>query len=558
MAEEVGAAFVSLVPSARGFSTKARAALKEELAGKDFEVPITPKVDRADVTRALAGATAGQRGGVEVDTKVDDGQLRREVRTAVIATEATRPTVHVRIEVDRNTLRRAFVNAGGEATRGGGLLSRLFVSGFGGGLLNPLIGIPVAVAAVLGAPLLSAATAAATLAGTSLGAIFAGAFALRGNKDIQAAVKDLLGDIDEGLTKAAQPLVKPFLEAIRILGQAFKDVSPQVAEIFKAVAPFIPQLAEGVAGFIKALTPGVVEAVKKSGPVIQQIAFALPALGQGLGDFLKSMAEVSPQAGQFIGGTIRGLGRLLSLMGEVMSTLATFSGNVIEFVKTIGRLFKESALGWGIIGEKVKGLIGDEVRGFQALIDKVKPAWDGFWKHIIPRGASDGISNVVGLAKGMPGRIKAAVGGLGNLLYQAGRNVVQGLINGIKSKFGPLGSAASSLAGIIRAYLPFSPAKEGPLSGSGNPYRSGQVIADMLAGGMRSGLPTVESAADRLAAAVGAGGAARGGSALAAAPAQVVIGSDGSRLGDLLVEVLQGAIRTRGGNVQVVLGAGRA
>jgi phage-related protein len=557
VAEEVGAAFVSLVPSARGFSAKARAALKEELAGKDFEVPITPKVDRADVTRALAGATAGQRGGVEVDTKVDDGQLRREVRTAVIATEATRPTVHVRIEVDRNTLRRSLAGLGGTVERSGSSLGGTFSRFFLREIVFSKVGLIAGLIGVL-APPGAALTAAASLLGTSLGAIFAGAFALRGNKDIQSAVKGLLGDIDKGLTKAAQPLVKPFLEAIRILGQAFKDMSPQVAEIFKAVAPYIPQLAEGIAGFLKNLTPGLVDAVKKSGPVIQQISFALPALGQGLGDFLKKMSEVSPEAGRFIGGTLRGLGRLLSFLGTVIQTLTRFTDSAIDFAKKVSGVVQQVLVGYGIMIGNLKGLVGDELKGIQKFIDKIKPVWDGFWKHIIPRGASDGLTAVVGLAKGLPGRVKNAVGDLKDLLYSAGRNIVQGLINGIKSKFGPLGSAASSMAGIVRSFLPFSPAKQGPLSGSGNPYRSGQVIADMLAGGMRSGLPTVESAADRLAAAVGAGGAARGGSALAAAPAQVVIGSDGSRLGDLLVEVLQGAIRTRGGNVQVVLGAGRA
>lgn len=98
--------------------------------------------------------------------------------------------------------------------------------------------------------------------------------------------------------------------------------------------------------------------------------------------------------------------------------------------------------------------------------------------------AGTGLGRVVGFFVGLPGRIRNAIGSLGSLLYDAGRNVVQGLINGIYNMIGSLASAASSLAGTIRDYLPFSPAKTGPLSGSGNPENSGRQIAALVAQGI--------------------------------------------------------------------------
>ena len=91
-----------------------------------------------------------------------------------------------------------------------------------------------------------------------------------------------------------------------------------------------------------------------------------------------------------------------------------------------------------------------------------------------------------------------ALGNLGRLLAQAGRNVISGLISGIQSMLGPLGSVMGGIAGKIRGFLPFSPARVGPLSGRGNPELSGQSIAAMLARGLTTGTAHIDAAMNRL------------------------------------------------------------
>src|SRR3546814_10418958 len=60
--------------------------------------------------------------------------------------------------------------------------------------------------------------------------------------------------------------------------------------------------------------------------------------------------------------------------------------------------------------------------------------------------AGRGLGRVVGFFSDLPGRIVRAIGSIGSLLYNAGRNVVQGLIDGIYAMLGRLASAASSMA----------------------------------------------------------------------------------------------------------------
>lgn len=82
----------------------------------------------------------------------------------------------------------------------------------------------------------------------------------------------------------------------------------------------------------------------------------------------------------------------------------------------------------------------------------------------------------------------------GQWLLQAGRNVIDGLINGVRSKFSALWNVMKEGAGIIASFWPFSPAKEGPLSGAGDPMKSGQRIVTRLAAGMEMEAPRLQDA----------------------------------------------------------------
>ena len=116
------------------------------------------------------------------------------------------------------------------------------------------------------------------------------------------------------------------------------------------------------------------------------------------------------------------------------------------------------------------------------------------------------MESAAAIVKGFPSKIVSAIGNLGSLLYKAGQNVIQGLINGISSKLGALRDKAASAAKAIRNLFPFSPAKEGPLSGGGSPDIAGGKIATMIAAGMERNTPKLVDAARSMAAATLSGG----------------------------------------------------
>lgn len=257
-----------------------------------------------------------------------------------------------------------------------------------------------------------------------------------------------------------------------------------------------------------------------------------------------------------------------SLMGRgskgMAATVVTSTGRAVKgMVFMAGRALWSAArvaaswfIAMGPIGWAIAAVVG-----LVALIianwDKVTSFTSKAWKRI-SSAVSSGVSAVLGFMRSLPGRILSALGNLGRLLYNAGRNIIGGLIDGIRSMLGSVADTASNVAETVRDFLPFSPAKRGPLSGSGSPDQAGAAIPGMLASGMRGNLRRVEGAAGELAGAAASDGDGRGSR-----------GSRGSRGGAVTVRLdvtgadsdmkrlIRRMVRTEGrGNVQVAFGNG--
>ena len=104
------------------------------------------------------------------------------------------------------------------------------------------------------------------------------------------------------------------------------------------------------------------------------------------------------------------------------------------------------------------------------------------------------VTNVKNWFSSIPDRVKEAFSNAINFLRDAGRNIIQGLINGIKDMIASLKQALGFVGGIIGGFFPQSPAEEGPLSGKGDPRYSGQTIITRLAEGMEMEAPTLRAA----------------------------------------------------------------
>ena len=104
--------------------------------------------------------------------------------------------------------------------------------------------------------------------------------------------------------------------------------------------------------------------------------------------------------------------------------------------------------GWNVIrsvfsagGTVLRGLWSRIWDGIKSL---VSTAWSG-----IKTAVSNGVDAMLAVVRGIPGRVTGALGNLGGLLLGAGKDIIQGLINGIDSMIGSVTSKLGALTDLI-------------------------------------------------------------------------------------------------------------
>lgn len=144
-------------------------------------------------------------------------------------------------------------------------------------------------------------------------------------------------------------------------------------------------------------------------------------------------------------------------------------------------------------------LVASIINAIKATVDKVV-AW---FKSMRDRVVSN-LKGWIDYIKTIPGKIVSALGDLGRLLYNKGRDLVQGFIDGLKSMINKVKGVAGDIVGAVSRFLPGSPAKEGPLSGKGYVLLRAKRFGDDFREGILSKVAAARAAAQELAGSVSA------------------------------------------------------
>lgn len=206
-----------------------------------------------------------------------------------------------------------------------------------------------------------------------------------------------------------------------------------------------------------------------------------------------------------------GIKAMEAFINIAMVSIQVITGLIIAILaiagaaQKVGEYIKESLL--GDLGDFFVFIYEKSMWFFGSAANRVAEFFAMLWR-IVSEGrtiintlvmtvtafVSTAIGTVTSFVSSIPGRIKAIFSDAISFLYQAGRNIIQGLINGVRDMFGPLSNAMFGISGIIANFIPHSPAKEGPLSGKGDPLYSGQAIVTRLAAGMEMATPVLRDA----------------------------------------------------------------
>lgn len=180
---------------------------------------------------------------------------------------------------------------------------------------------------------------------------------------------------------------------------------------------------------------------------------------------------------------------------EIKQTTVDIFNAVLDWIKDTF----QKILDWII--EKVADIVANVVTGFQKLKTQATNKVNQFKDSV-----KDKFTEVVSFVKDLPNKIVNALGNLGSKLYDSGQALIQGFVDGIKGAVSWATDAASDLVSSVRDFFPFSPAKRGPLSGTGYTTTSGARMTEDFADAISGQESQVRRSADRIAAASRLGG----------------------------------------------------
>lgn len=242
--------------------------------------------------------------------------------------------------------------------------------------------------------------------GTWLAGIdFAGAF---------AGIGEVFGQISA--------VAMPFLS---ILGDIFAPIIPQVIELvtslspmgllFQSLLPVLPMLETlffNIAGVISTLLQAII-------PLVQQVAgFLIPLFTELWSTILPPLIGVMGQLMAALGPVIQALGPILQGVLAALMPVVTVVFGIIQTVITT-----------------VLGVISGIITAFSAAL---RGDWGTFWDSIasIAQTIWEGIKTFATQFFGdLPGAILGALGDLGGLLLGAGKQILDGFLNGLTEGF---------------------------------------------------------------------------------------------------------------------------
>ena len=270
---------------------------------------------------------------------------------------------------------------------------------------------------------------------TQLGVFFSNAArdpkTLQWFKDMQETLEDVLELFGQAVT-----FVTAFLASLNKGGGP--DLIKALADAFEQLAFFFGSEAGQKA--IEGLADAAIFSIKLFVGLVEIIGLLFAGL-ELIGEFLNN--DLLP--------LLEGLG------AAVLIGLALAGSAIMAFFRYIGAGLMDF---FHLIGAVVMA----EIRGALIWLERIHD----WFQHIGERAYK---------------AIKDAFASVGRWLYDQGRRLIQGFLDGIYSMLGLLRNAGSAVGHAIAAFLPGSPAKEGPLSGQGYvKLRGERMVQDLTAG----------------------------------------------------------------------------
>jgi hypothetical protein len=161
------------------------------------------------------------------------------------------------------------------------------------------------------------------------------------------------------------------------------------------------------------------------------------------------------------------VGMIVGLRNKIIATFTALKAGALAIWGAIKQWIADRITDIVATALKIVAFKDKVVAGFQALKDQVVSKITAFVTEV----------------KGLPAKVLAAVSNFASLLKNKGRDLIQGLIDGVTDKIAGIKAAMSKVTDAIGKFLPGSPIKAGALV-SWNNGGAGKRLVGMIATGL--------------------------------------------------------------------------
>ena len=246
--------------------------------------------------------------------------------------------------------------------------------------------------------------------------------------------------------------------ALKSAGKMFKDIGKEVVSLYQAAKPLFIKIGQELIPIFKKLAPVVTGAFTMIGGVIKG---ALQVI-TGVFNVLRGIFTGDWNT---LWNGLKGIvsGVWTAITGIILGSVQRMQGFIAGALALIGTLWNNAWSGIkGLVTAVWTGITGAISSGWNGIknffttgINWIKSLWSSGWNWVkstassiwggITGAISSGVNRAVSIVRGLPGRAVSAVGYLGHRLYSAGRDLIQGFINGVGSMGRALWNKATSL-----------------------------------------------------------------------------------------------------------------
>jgi tape measure domain-containing protein len=292
---------------------------------------------------------------------------------------------------------------------------------------------------------------------------------------------------------------------IQVLPVLITTVVQLVVSLVQGLVALLPTLVTGALQLFMGLVTAVIQVI----PVLlTAIIGALPQILTSLLGMLPALLTAAMTLFlQLVLGLVQVIPDLLTtLIGLLPTLLTTIIGMIPMLLETVIQLFLQLVLGLLTVIPQllvaIVGMLPQIITTLISLIPTLLNAGIELFKALVT-AIPEMLPQLKQTLTDMGPAMVDAILALGPALLDAGKAIIQSLIDGIGSMFGDVGNALGGLMDFVGDFFPHSPAKRGPLSGSGwYALRSGgAAIAGQMAGGIGDGQSDVARASAAMAAA---------------------------------------------------------